>query len=64
MELVGNAHPTCLMAAGAEARPTFTIKAVGRPSPAARRIHPKGEVRALAGTGKCADYPLSVHPET
>jgi hypothetical protein len=55
---------TSLMTAGTEARPTFTIKVVGRPSLAARRIHLKGRVRALEEGGNSTDNPLSVPPET
>jgi hypothetical protein len=50
-------HYFAMMSAGTEARPTFKIKAVGRPSLAARRIQLKGRVRALTGVGKYANIP-------
>jgi len=61
--LVGNAHPTSLMTAGTEARPTFKIKAVGRPSLAARQMHLQGKVWAPTGV-KYYRVPLFVYPET
>jgi hypothetical protein len=46
-----------MAAAGTEARPTFTIKAVGRPSLAARQIHLPGGVQGPTEPWKCGDYP-------